>query len=119
MAKDFITIAASGTRSANFTSTDISNDYAIGVKVTIDVQSIASGSLVMTVQGKDRISSKYYDILATTAVLAATTKTLTIYPGIAAANNVSASDVLPYDWRVTVTAASGTAAYTIGATILS
>lgn len=115
---EYDTIVASGTRSASYTGGDIVGTSAKGAIVVLDVGSIVAGGLTLNIEGKDRVSAKYYNILSSTPILASTTKVLKVYPGITASNNAAASDVLPETWRVTVTAASGVASYTIGASYI-
>lgn len=118
MSIDYIEIAASGTRSNDYISQDYQNFNHRGLVLTLDVGAIASGSLVPTIEGKDRISQKYYTILASAPILASSTKVLKVYPGITASTNLSVSDILPETWRVKVVAASGIADYTVGASLV-
>ena len=53
-----------------------------------------------TIQGKDHLSGKYYDLLVGVAITAIGTTILKVYPGIMASANVAASDILPLTWRV-------------------
>jgi hypothetical protein len=75
-------------------------------------------TLTVTIQGFDPASGQYYTLLASTAIAAGTpaTTVLTVYPGLAATANVSASNVLPFHWRV-LTAIGGTGTPTVTATI--
>lgn len=116
--KEYIKILASGTRTGDPTVTDISDAHGVGVQVVVNVNSISAGSLVATIQGKDLISSKYYDILSSGPLLASAIKTLTVYPGIAVVANSTASTVVPYTWRVSIVSASGTASYSVGASVI-
>lgn len=104
--------AAAGSNSA-----DQSNPLHRGVKVVIDVTAIAgtTPTFTVTIRGKDPASGKYFTILASAALTATGTVVLTVYPGIAAVANVSASDVLPDTWRIE-TAIGGTTP-TVTATI--
>lgn len=116
--KGYDTLAVSGTRSASFSSDDIDANLYRGAKVVVSIGSITSGGLTATIEGKDRVSQKYYTILASAPLLTSQDKVLTVYPGITATTNVSASDVLPDTWRVSITVASGTASYSIGASYI-
>lgn len=101
------------------TSPDQVNVGARGVKVTIDTTVIGTGSVTVTIQGKDKASGKYYTILAGAAVVTNTTNTYTVFPGATVTANVSANDELPEIWRVLVTANNANAAtYTVGASTL-
>ena len=110
-------ILASGTRTASFTGADITDGGYRGAIITVNVGNVSAGSLVVTVEGKDRVSAKYYTIIASAPFLSAATRQLRIYPGLTASTNLTVSDLLPETWRVTTTAASGTADYSIGASL--
>lgn len=109
--------AAAATTTQN--STDQVNANGRGVKVVLDMTTAGTGSVTLTIQGKDAASGKYYTILAGAAVTTNSTNVYTIYPGLAAAANVSANDVLPRTWRVLATANNANpATYTVGASVL-
>lgn len=63
----------------------------------------ATPSVVFTVSGVDRVSGKVYTILASAAVTATGTTVLRIGPGLTAAANLVANDILPPIIRVTAT----------------
>lgn len=91
----------------------------VGVIVVVDITAYTSGSITVTLQGKDPTSGKYYTILASAALAAAATTTLRVFPGATAAANTAANDVLPAVWRVNVAVADATSiTYSIGATVL-
>lgn len=96
-------LAAAGLGTVN--GSDLVNFNARGIKLTIDITALAGTgpTLTVTVQGKDAVSGKYYTILASAALAAVATTVLTVYPGVAVTANVSASDILPRDWRVSYT----------------
>lgn len=111
-------INASGATTSQ-TGTDQTNYNARGVKVVLDMTNAGTGSVTITIQGKDAASGKYYTLLAGAAVTSNSTNTYTVYPGITAAANVSASDVLPRVWRVITTANNANATtYTVGASVI-
>lgn len=80
-----------------------------GVKVVVDV-TVAPGvdTVTATIEGLDPVSGKYFTLLASAAIVAVSTVVLTVYPGIAVAANVSASDVVPDTYRVRFTHSAGT-----------
>lgn len=111
-------VAVAGT----FVSADLKNDVRRGLKLVIDITAIAgtSPTVTVTIQGKDPVSGKYYTLLASAALAATGTTTLTIYPGIATVANASVDDVLPATWRISVVV-GGTgpsATMTIGGSLL-
>lgn len=88
-------------------SADQTNLSGRGVKVAINITVITgtSPTFTVTIQGKDTTSGNYYTILTSAALNATGLTILTVYPGLTAAANVTASDVLPRTWRVTSTVA--------------
>lgn len=97
------------------TGPDINNQTDRGVTVILDMTVVGTGSVTLTIQGKDRASKKYYTLLAGAAVITNSTNRYTVYPGMTAAANLVASDVLPDLWRILVTANNANATtYTVG-----
>jgi hypothetical protein len=73
-------------------------------QVVIDcTAAAATPSVVFTVSGVDRVSGKVYTLLASAAVTATGTTVLRIGPGLTAAANLVANDVLPPVIRFTAT----------------
>lgn len=100
-------------------SADQTNTGCRGVKVVLDMTAVGTGSVTLTIQGKDVASGKYYTILAGVAVTTNSTNVYTVYPGTTVAANVTAADVLPRTWRVAVAANNvNPATYTVGASVL-
>lgn len=102
---------------ASTVTADLVNYAGRGCKVVIDITAIGgSPSVVVTVQGKDPTSGKFYTILASAALTGVATTVLNIYPGMTASANVVASDILPRSFRIS-TVIGGTATPTITGTI--
>lgn len=82
-------------------SADQTNKYARSLKCVTDV-TVAGGTptLVVTIQGKDSGSGKYYTLLASAALATVSTNLLAVGPGLTAGANLIANDVLPYTWRL-------------------
>jgi hypothetical protein len=114
------TLLSSTARTASVNSSDITNYNGRGVVVVINVTSITdTPSVVFTIQGKDSVSSVYYDILASAAVTATGTTTLTVYPGNSAAANSKADTPLPRVWRVeAVHADADSITYSVGSSTI-
>lgn len=73
-----------------------------GLVVVIDVTAISlTPSVTVTVSGVDRLSGKVYTILASAAITATGTTVLRIGPGLTAAANATANDLVPPVIRVT------------------
>ena len=101
------------------TSQDFTNENGKGVKVWLDTTAIGTGSVTLTIQGKDPASGKYVTLLSGAAVVTNATNVYTVYPGMAVAANVSANDILPKTFRIVVTANNANAAtYTVGASVV-
>lgn len=116
---DYIAVLASGARTTAQTSQDFVNEQHRGVKVVVDITAYTSGSLTVTISGKDRVSGKTYTLLASAALAAAATTVLTVYPGLTAAGNLTATNVLPDLWQVTCAVGDATSiTYSIGASLL-
>lgn len=117
-----ITILPSAARTTSQDSGNLDNKVnGRGVRVVVDVTATpgSAPSLVVTVQGRDPLSGKVYTLLASAAITAVGTTVLTVYPGLTAAANVTANNVLPAVWKVIVTAGNSNAAtYSVGAEIL-
>lgn len=97
------TLLASAARTASVNSADFVNYNAKGAHFIIDVTAITdTPSITVTIQGKDALSSEYYDILTGVAITATGTTILKVYPGIGQIANGAASDILPRTYRVSV-----------------
>lgn len=70
------------------------------------------GTCTINVYGDDPVSGKKYLLLASAALAAVATTILRIYPGLTAAANLVASDVLPTNWHVEAVVAGAGAAVT-------
>lgn len=101
-----------------YVSEDMENLGRRGLKLTIDITNINGATVTVTIQGKDKVSGKYYTLLASAALVANGTTTLTVYPGETAAANLVANDILPATWRVSVVIATATPTLTIGGAVI-
>jgi hypothetical protein len=101
-----ITAFASAARTATPTPFDYTSGEtpARGMHLVIDCTAVVSSpSVVFTIQGSDPVSGKFYTILASAAIVGTGTTVLRVYPGLTAAANLVASDVLTSRWRVIAT----------------
>ena len=115
-----LTLLVSAARTASVNTPDQSNPVSRGVHVIIDVTAYpGAASVVPTLQGKDPVSGKYYDLLVGSAIVATGTTVLKLYPGLAASAAVAASDILPTTWRVKLVHADGDSiTYSVGAVVM-
>lgn len=102
------------------TSADQTNNSARGIKLILQTTVIGTGSITLSLLGKDQATGQYYLLLAGAAVITNATNVYTVYPGAAVVANVSANDALPATFHVVVTANNANAAtYRVGACLLS
>ncbi|MFI9817578.1 hypothetical protein [Saccharothrix variisporea] len=93
--------SAARTASPDTYEFDASRARANGLHLIIDVTAItATPSVTVTVQGVDRVSGKTYTILQSAAITATGTTVLKIGPGLTAAANLVANDLLPPVFRI-------------------
>lgn len=87
--------------------------------MVLNVTSAGTGSVTLSIQGKDAASGQYYAMLTGAAVTSNGTTVYTVYPGLTAVANTTVSDVLPATWRVVMTANNANATtYTVGASVI-
>lgn len=105
---------------ASLGPTDFVNKGARGVVVYLKTTAIGTGSVTVTIQGKDAQSGDYYTLVAGAAVITNTVNRYWVFPGAAVTANVSANDCLPQLWRIKVTANNANAAtYSVGFSLLA
>lgn len=109
------TVFASAARTTTQTSSDIPNLRCNAAIVTLDTTAAASGSVTLTLQGKDSVSGQYRTLLAGAAVTTVTTNVYKVGPTVAASANAIAQDYLPPYLRVVCTANNAnTQTYSVG-----
>lgn len=115
---DNITLITAAGVTTSQNSADQSNAQYRGIKLYVNMTNVGTGSVTFTIQGKDPVTGTYYTILASAAIIANGFTAYTVYPGITATANVSASDVLPRTWRVLATANNANATtYTVSCSL--
>ncbi len=83
--------------------------------VVLDMTSVGTGDVTVTIEGKDSASGKYYTILAGTNITSNSTNRYRVGPNLAAATNSVAQDYLPRVFRIVVTANNANSAtYSVG-----
>ena len=103
-------------RTATPTAIELTDDHVEGIQLIIDVTAVtATPSVVPTIDGKDPLSGKFYNILTGAAITATGTTVLRIHPQIPASANLIAQDFLPETYRVVMTHADADSiTYTVG-----
>lgn len=109
-AGNLVTLTAA---SASGQSADQSGALLRGLKVGINCTAVTgtSPTLAVTIQGKD-LSGTYFTILTSANITTTGFTLLSVYPGITATANVSASDFIPPTWRVSYAIGGTTPAFT-------
>lgn len=103
---EYVTVFPSAARTASATSSVFPSGGARGLILIIDATALsATPSVTFTIQGVSPVGADTWTILASAAVTSAATSVLRVYPGLTAAANTVANDVLPGQWQVTATAA--------------
>lgn len=113
-----VTLTAQGAATVN--SSDQDNCVGRGLVVVVDLTTMTTATVTVTIQGKDATSGKYYTLLASAGLVATGTTPLVVYPGAPVTTNLSANSPLPRTWRVSVGIVGGSAAATgkIGASVI-
>jgi hypothetical protein len=113
-------IYASAARTATPTAVEFSTYRARGLRIVFDVTAVtATPLLTLTIDGKDNLSGKYFNLLTSAVIGTAVTTVFAIAPGITVAANLSAAAHLPDTCRLTVSHGDAdSATYTVSAHIL-
>lgn len=112
------TLLASAARTTTQTSADITTFNAGAITCILDMTTVGTASVTLTINGKDPASGKYYLLLSGAAVTTNSTNVYVVDPTIPAVANVSAQKRLPRVIQIVCTANnanSGT--YSIGYTL--
>ena len=111
-----VTAYASQARTATPTAADLAAYRARAAVVVIDVTAVTSTpSVTFTVSGIDAASGKVWTLLASAAIATTGTTVLKIGPGLTAAANAAANDVIPDNIRVApVHGNANSITYTVG-----
>lgn len=97
------------------TSPDIDTTGCAFLNVVVDITAVgSSGTVTVTIQGKDQASGKYYDILASSALASNATTRLKVGPQISASANAIAQDYLPKTIRIKHVVGTAASVYSIG-----
>jgi len=115
-----IAVIASAARTTTNNSGDLTNADGRGLHVVLDVTSAGTGSITITIQGKDAVSGAYYTLLTGAAVTTVVTNVYKVYPGLTASANAVANDILPRTYRILVTHNNANSiTYSVGASVVN
>ena len=111
-----VTLLASVARTVTATSADLINyNGASYMDVILDMTVVGTGSVTVTINGKDPASGKYYLILAGAAVITNVTNVYRVGISRTAVVNATANDTVPRIFQIVVTANNAnTATYSVG-----
>lgn len=99
-----VSVLPSAARTATPDTEELELRGARGLHLVIDVTAVTlTPSVTVTISGVDRLSGKVYTLLASAAITAVGTTVLKVGPGLTAAANLVANDVLPPIVRITCT----------------
>lgn len=108
-------ILLSAARTTTQTTGDIDTGGSQFLNVVLDMTVVGTGSVTLTINGKDPASGKYYLILAGAAVITNSTNRYKVGPAVTASANAIAQDYLPDTIQLVVTANNAnTATYSVG-----
>jgi hypothetical protein len=91
---------------------NLDTQQAKGCILLINVTAV-TGSLTVTLKGVDSVSGASYNILASAAISSTGLTVLRVYPGLTAAANATANDVIPNTCVISSVVATGPASATV------
>ena len=114
---DFTALTLAAQAAGTVTSSDLQigadQGSVIGFNVSINITSV-TGSLTVTIQGKDGASGTYYTLLASAALASVAFTRLQVGATIAASANLIAQSYVPRTIRISAVVATGPVSATIG-----
>ena len=107
-------------RTASVASGDMLNINGRGIIIAIKVTAITGApSIQVVLYGRDALMDANRIILISAAITAVGTTFLRVYPGLTAAANLTANDLLEYTWSMEVAHANADSiTYGVGATLM-
>jgi hypothetical protein len=115
-----LSVLVSAARTTTQTGSDLVNYNGRGTLVVVlDMTVVGTGSVTLSIEGKDVVSGKYYTILTGAAVITDSTNVYRVGVGLTPVANATVSDFIPRTFRVNVTANNANAAtYSVGASLI-
>lgn len=112
-------VLASAARTTTQTGADTDSRGSRSCHLIVDVTSAGTGSITPKIQGKDA-NGVYYDILVGTAITSNGTNVLKVGLGMTPVANAVATDQLPKNFRVIITANNANAmTYSVGVELMA
>lgn len=113
-------ISLSAQAAATVNSPDQANPTGHCALFDINLTTVTTATVTVTIQGKDLASSAYFTILASAGLASTGNTLLTVCPGSATTTNVSTAIPLPRTFRVSVgvVGASASVTGTVGVSVL-
>jgi hypothetical protein len=110
------TLLASAARTTTQASADIVNYNGLTyLDVILDTTVASTGSVTLSIDGKDPASGKYYNLLTGAAVTTVSTNVYRVGVGLTPTANATANMALPRTFRIVVTANNAnTQTYSVG-----
>ena len=109
---------ASAAQTTTQTSADISTLGYRALSAILDVSNAGTGSVTVTINGKDPASGNYYNLLTGAAVGTISTNPYFVGLGVVAVTNVAAAKPLPATIQIVVTANNANSmTYSVSATL--
>lgn len=96
-------VLTSASRTTTQTSPDYTNLSCTGAILVLDITTPGTGSITLSVDGKDPVSGKYYNIITGNPETTTVTRVYRIHIGLTASANATVNDALPKTFRVVVT----------------
>lgn len=113
-----VTLLASAARTTTQTSADIITYNLSGITVIVDVTSAGTGSITMTINGKDPASGKYYPLLTGAAIVSNSTNVYRFQPALPVTANKDSPGYLPRVIQIVITANNANSVtYSVGYTL--
>lgn len=108
-------LLASAARTTTQTSADLVNYNAKALQVVLDMTTVGTGSVTVSIDMKDTASGKYINLLTGAAITTNSTNRYRVGPNLAAVANSVAQDYMPRVFRIVVTANNANSAtYSVG-----
>lgn len=112
---NFSTAFASASRTTTQTGSPFTVSNVRGLRLLVNVTSAGTGSITPRIQGRDEISTTYFDLLAGPTITANGLYVMTVYPGIDSLANYAANSPVSYNNRIVIDANNANAmTYSVG-----